>query len=110
MGYWKINDLRASTFLFSVICDRTVEKAFDPVFVAIAQHRIRPRQPLLRGISDKRLPAKAFFEGGHGACLAVNAGAMGAEFRKHPLFTCRRASAPTHLVRLPLELRVPGHV
>jgi hypothetical protein len=22
MGYWKINDLRASTFLFSVICDR----------------------------------------------------------------------------------------
>jgi hypothetical protein len=24
MGYWKINDLRASTFLFSVICDRAL--------------------------------------------------------------------------------------
>jgi hypothetical protein len=24
MGYWKINGLRASTFLFSVICDRAV--------------------------------------------------------------------------------------
>ena len=30
MGYWKINDLRASTFLFSVICDRALKRTASP--------------------------------------------------------------------------------
>src|SRR5262249_48537837 len=36
IGYWKINDLRASTFLFSVICDRAFSCA-GPVLWLPAQ-------------------------------------------------------------------------
>src|SRR5207244_8412822 len=72
--------------------------------------RLRQRQPLLRGMRDKRLPAKAFFQGGNGACWAVHTGEVVAGFLKHPLRTRRRAAAPTNIVRVPLALRFPGNM
>src|SRR4029450_4869522 len=47
------------------------------------------------------------FGGAKGAALAGNAGDMVADCLTYPLFPCRRAAAPTNIVRGPLPPRFP---
>src|SRR5713101_2835437 len=74
-----------------------VEDAFNAVFVAIAQHRMRQRQPLLPHIGDKGLPAKTLTEIGNFVLLASDVGDVGAGFLDHPLLAAQRASTPAHV-------------
>src|SRR5437764_12766170 len=73
-----------------------VEDAFNAVFVAVAQHRILQRQPLLPRIGDKGLPAKTLAKIGDGVFLASDVGDVVAGFLDHPLLTVHSASTSTH--------------
>src|SRR4030095_7690308 len=74
----------------------TVEDAFNAVFVAIAQHRILQRQPLLSRIGDKGLPAKTLAKLGNGVFLASDVGDVVAGFLDHPLLAVHSASSSPH--------------
>jgi hypothetical protein len=45
ISYWKINGLRASTFLFSVICDRARWKTEPRVLITVTPEHIATRAP-----------------------------------------------------------------
>src|SRR3989442_1407911 len=81
-----------------------VENPFDAVCVAIAQDRVGQRQPLLRGIGDKRFPTEACFEGGDRAVMTRYRGDLIADLLDHPLVALGRASAPAHVVGVTLRL------
>src|SRR2546426_6714620 len=84
-----------------------VEDPFDAVFIAIAQHRILQRQPLLPRIGDKGLPAEPLAEIGDGVFLAGDAGDVVAGLLDDPLWTARRASTPAHILGVSLHLLLP---
>src|SRR5256712_11894756 len=86
-----------------------VEDPFDAVFIAIAQHRILQRQPLLPRIGDKGLPAEPLVEIGDVVFSAGDAGDMVAGFLDDPLWTARRTSASAHVLGVPLDLLFPGN-
>src|SRR4030095_6103050 len=87
----------------------TVEDAFNAVFVAIAQHRILQRQPLLSRIGDKGLPAKTLAKLGKGVFRASELGDVVAGFLDHRLWAARRASAPAYVLGGLLDLLFPRH-
>src|SRR5438876_1290799 len=84
-----------------------VEEAFDPVFVAIAHDGIAQRQPLWRRMRDEGFPATAVREGADGAFLAGDAGEVRAAVLRDPLLTRCRASSPTDVMGMPLDLLLP---
>src|SRR5882724_5213401 len=62
-----------------------VEEALNAVGVAIAPHRLLPRQPLGPCLGDKSLPAKTLAQGSDAAFLASDLGAVVAGGLDHPL-------------------------
>src|SRR5439155_13643423 len=86
-----------------------VEDAFHAVFVAITQHRLLQRQPLLPRIGDKRLPAETLAMIGNGVLLASDAGDVVAGFLDHPLLAVHSASTSTHVLGGLLDLLFPGY-
>src|SRR5215470_12438075 len=86
-----------------------VEDAFHTVFIAIAQHRLLQRQPLLPRIGDKDLPAKTLAKIGNVVFLASDVGDGVARFLDHPRWTARPASAPAYVLGGLLDLLFPGH-
>ena len=81
-----------------------VENALNAVCVAIAQHRMLQRQPLLPCIGDKGLPATTLTESGDFVLLASEVGDVGAGFLDHPLLAAHRASTPAHVLGFLLDL------
>src|SRR5919202_5979641 len=86
-----------------------VKDAFDPVFVAIAQHRLLQRQPLGSRIGDKGLPAKTLPASGDGVGLARDVGNVVAGFLDHALLAVPRAAPPADLWGALLDLLFPRH-
>src|SRR5712691_9480579 len=78
-----------------------VEDPFDAVCMAIAQHRILQRQPLLPRIRDKSLPAQTLAESGDFVFLASDVGDVVAGFLDHPVWLkISTVSTPLKLLRL----------
>src|ERR687896_1676139 len=86
-----------------------VEDAFDPVFVAIAQHRRLQRQLLWGRIGNKGLPAKTLTESGDGVCLARDLGDVVAGFLDHPLLAVHSAAPSAYILGGLLDLLCPCH-
>src|SRR5262252_10634204 len=86
-----------------------VEDAFHTVCIAIAQHRLLQRQPLLPRLGDKGLPAQTLAKIGNGVFLASDVRDVVARFLDHPLWAARRASAPAYVLGGLLDLLFPGH-
>src|SRR5262245_43113899 len=86
-----------------------VEDAFHAVFVTITQDRLLQREPLLRRIGDKGLPAKTLTKIGNVVFLTHDVGDVIAGFLDHPLLAVYRASPPTHIAGGLLDLLFPGY-
>src|SRR5438128_12654724 len=85
-----------------------VEDPFHAVFIAIAQHRLLQREPLLPGIGDKSLPAAPLAETGDVVFLTGNVGDVVAGVLDDPLWTARRASTTAQILGMLLHLLFPN--
>src|SRR5712691_7583436 len=81
-----------------------VEDAFHTVFVAVAQHRIRQRQPRVPRIGDKGLPAKTLATRSDGVFLTSDVGDVVAGFLDDALLATHRAAPPAHVLGGLLDL------
>src|SRR5882762_11715566 len=82
----------------------TVADPFDAICIAIAQHRLLQRPPLLPRLRDKGLPAEPLTESGNFVFLASDVGEVGAGLLGHPLLAAQRASPPADVWGFLLDL------
>src|SRR5262245_56615042 len=86
----------------------TVEDAFYAVFVTIAQHRLRQRQPRVSRIGDKGFPTQTLAVRSDEVFLTRDLRDMVTGSLNHALLAMHSASPSTHVLGGLLDLLVPG--
>ena len=74
-----------------------VEEAFHAGCVAVAQDRLRQRQPRVSRIGDKGFPTKTLAMSSDGVFLTRDVSDVVAGFLDHALLAVHRAAPPAHV-------------